>query len=59
MPSGERATLTGVPSIGCETELISAGGSSRLSTSPFWRMRTISVPKPAAIVPSSACDGDR
>ena len=28
-------------------------------TSPFWRSRTISVPFDTAIVPSSACDGDR
>ena len=58
-PSGEIATSTGTPSIGCDTESISAGGSSSLITSPFWRSRTIRVPLDTAIVPSSACDGDR
>ncbi len=59
MPSGEIATSTGTPSIGCETEFISIGGSSRFRTLPFCFIRRISVPLETAIVPSSACEGER
>lgn len=58
-PSGEIATLTGGPSTGWLTELVSGAGSMRFRTSPFCRMRRISLPLPTAMVPSSACDGER
>ncbi len=59
LPSGEIATSTGGPSTGWLTELISGSGSIRLRTVPFWVIRTMSSWRLTAIVPSSACEGER
>ena len=59
LPSGEIATSTGGPSIGCPTEFVSGSGSMVLRTVPFWVIRTMSSRWLAAIVPSSAWEGER
>jgi hypothetical protein len=57
-PSGETATCDGVPPMNWPAESVVSGGSKLDSTSPFWRIRTMSVPRRATIVPSSAWLGE-
>jgi hypothetical protein len=59
LPSGEIATSAGVPSVFWPEPSRSGGGSIRFSTRPCCVIRTISPRRAAAMVPSSASDGEK